>query len=163
VRATLLRNADTEFGVFGYLLLYNDAGQRLGLWRTMEDDWLDNQSNISCIPAGHYTCRRRWSPKHKCYLYEVEGVPGRDDIEIHVANTEEDVLGCIGLGKLYGALDRPDEDAPGHPVTKKWSVASSKVAVDEWMTATGGIERFPFVVEWSPLGAWRQAIAREAA
>lgn len=55
------------------------------------------------IPAGDYLCKRRFSPKFQCDVFEIMDVPGHDFIEIHIANYNEELDGCIapglGLGK----------------------------------------------------------------
>ncbi len=53
---TLKRVSVTEHGVFGVILINN-----IPLVLTLELPWRDNQRNISCIPAGSYTCRQRIS------------------------------------------------------------------------------------------------------
>lgn len=72
---------------------------------TLELSWNNNLPNRSCIPAGKYLLQRHRSPKFG-EVFEVVGVPGRDDILIHAGNTRKDTTGCIipGLrfGRLYG-------------------------------------------------------------
>ena len=59
----------------------------------------NNQVNISCIPVGNYLCIRDYTGKHQ--FYKVTEVDGRTDIEIHIARTPRDLLGCIGLGLKF--------------------------------------------------------------
>jgi hypothetical protein len=70
---------------------------------TLELSWKENKSDISCIPAGTYNWIKSWSPKHKMYVIRLLNVPGRGDIEIHIANFFHDLLGCIAVG--IGILD----------------------------------------------------------
>lgn len=76
---------------------------------TVERPWLNNQNFISCIPEGNYKCRRRKaSPGITANIgeaFEVVGVPRRTDILFHVANTEKDLKGCIGVGSKYGSIE----------------------------------------------------------
>lgn len=58
-----------------------------------------NQQNISCIPTGTYSVIPYSSEKFP-NVYQVQNVPNRDKILIHIANTVGDLLGCIGVG-LY--------------------------------------------------------------
>ena len=108
-RATLQRFADSPFGTFAWLDLFDEAGSRVARLPTAEDDWLDNAARVSCIPAGSYVTRRVTSPKFG-ETFEVTGVPGRANILFHHGNTEEDTEGCILLGSSFGAnpvsLDR---------------------------------------------------------
>lgn len=150
----LTRTENTQDGVFGRLAIGNegDAPTHVGnlVLHTMEDDWKNNQPNESCIPAGTYVLRRRWSPKHKLELFGIEGVPGRHDIEIHIANTEEDVLGCIGIGLRRGVLRVRDEDDPAHLFKDKRAVLESGSAFRRFMDAMSGIDECPITVAWGP-------------
>jgi hypothetical protein len=74
---------------------------------TLELPWLDNQRNISCIPAGDYIATHYDSPKHGPVLL-LHGVPDRDFIEVHSGNYTRDVLGCILVGDSIKYLDADD-------------------------------------------------------
>lgn len=65
---------------------------------TIEKPWKDNQPYVSCIPEGYYRLGRRNSPRFGPNVWEVLEVPNRTHILIHVANTADDVVGCIGFG-----------------------------------------------------------------
>jgi hypothetical protein len=69
-----------------------------GTLYTIEKAWRDNRPFESCIPEGEYTLRRVDSPRFGPDMWEVCSVPDRYHILIHVANTSDDVVGCIGLG-----------------------------------------------------------------
>ena len=89
---TLKRFADTEQGTPG----------RLGKLYTMERPNLDNQENVSRIPAGEYTCVRTWYHKGKYDTYEIVDVPDRKRILFHIGNRMVDVKGCVALGLRFG-------------------------------------------------------------
>lgn len=60
-------------------------------------DGKENVKEKTCIPYGKYrvvVCS--WNPKRLLVLE----VPGRDAIEMHVANEPRDIKGCIGVGYL---------------------------------------------------------------
>ena len=154
MRAILRRVADSPFGVFAYLDLMNEAGQRVLRLCAGEDDWLGNKPQISCIPAGKYLCKRKVSP-HFGETFEVTGVPGRGDILFHEGNTEENTQGCILLGLAFGSLSVADEDDPAHPVIVKWGVVSSKIARQRFMLALVGVATFEMEVRWAQPGEWR--------
>lgn len=158
MKAALLRHSDTPFGVFGYLVLFDDRGERIAYWPTCEDDWRDNKPGVSAIPAGVYDCVRVKSPKFGG-TFEVADVPGRSLIRLHWGNTEEAVEGCVLLGKRYGSLIVPDEDRGGIR-TDKWAVLESKKAFEEFRAATAGLQRFTLSVEWA-FGNWRRFIPEE--
>ena len=113
---------------------------RLGSWSTIEDDWLENKQNISCIPTGEYVCKRDFFHKGGYETFEITDVPGRSRILFHIANTEEDVVGCIGLGLTFGTLQKKDED------TGNWrykiSIMSSKIAFNQFMNKMAGVDEF---------------------
>lgn len=141
----LRRFANTEDGVFGKMYLPN-----LPVLYTMEEDWKENQPNISCIPAGVYELRRIFSPKHQCEVFQVMNVPGRNMIEIHIANTEEDVEGCIGIGLYPCEIKRADEDQTGHPQRFKRAVCQSRAAFNRFMKYMTGRNTARLTVEWAP-------------
>lgn len=57
-----------------------------------------------CIPAGVYDIEQYQSPKHGD-IWQVMNVPNRSNIEIHPANTMDDLLGCIGVGDSLGKVN----------------------------------------------------------
>ena len=65
---------------------------------TIENPWLNNAVNVSCIPAGFYYLERYDSPSHGAGTWQFINVPGRTHCQIHIANYASDVSGCIGLG-----------------------------------------------------------------
>lgn len=71
---------------------------------TLEDAWLENASNVSCIPNGSYTIKRHQSPKFG-EVFKVELVPNRSHILLHWGNTDIDTHGCILLGTSFGELN----------------------------------------------------------
>jgi len=107
-----------SIGTFGTLVSpYNDE-----LCKTVEREWLDNQPNVSCVPAGTYRLKKVTSPKFgECYCLVNEdlgvsyaGNTTRTHILIHVANYPEELEGCIAPGVSY--------------MKNSWGVSSSKVA-----------------------------------
>jgi hypothetical protein len=73
----------------------------------------DNAANVSCIPAGTYTCSYTYSPRFRRLMYGIEPVPGRAGVRIHSANFMGDsakglrcqLNGCIALGERLGKMD----------------------------------------------------------
>ena len=99
---------------------------------TVEREWLNNDPDVSCIPLGAYECSIYDSPKHgKVYL--VKNVPNRSMIEIHIANVQQELLGCIGLGKNYASLSTPATQGK-----IMWGVNSSALAFNEFMALMNG-------------------------
>jgi len=80
---------------------------------TLELPWINNASQVSCIPTGTYKVIPRTSPKYGNHLH-VTGVHGRDLILIHWGNYAAsankktgypDIKGCILVGYGYADLD----------------------------------------------------------
>jgi len=64
---------------------------------TLELPWLENQFQISCIPAGLYNVKKRYSVKYKNHFH-VQDVPERSFILIHAGNYYTQTKGCILVG-----------------------------------------------------------------
>lgn len=75
-------------------------------FQILERPWLNNQTNISCIPSGGYKCRyleRSVSGKYR-NIYLIEGVQGRVGILTHNGNLVIHTRGCLLIGKRRGML-----------------------------------------------------------
>lgn len=136
--ARLTRFAYTPQGTFGRLAV---AGKE---FYTVERPWLDNKSNVSCIPEGTYALKMRDSgvvtrSTGGAYSrgWEVTNVKGRSFIMIHPGNTLEDLQGCISPGKALGA------------VNGKWGVLSSRPAFDELMSLLKGQDVWNLTIDYS--------------
>tara|TARA_R110001592_G_scaffold34036_2_gene117257 strand:+ start:63 stop:482 length:420 start_codon:yes stop_codon:yes gene_type:complete len=96
INLLLIRDTFSENSVIGELFL---NGERIS--DTLENPWLDNQRNISCIPEGEYKVRLRL-PRESAtrdYIHLlVQDVPNRDWILFHRGNTAKDTRGCILVG-----------------------------------------------------------------
>ncbi len=91
----LLQRKETTLGI---LIIEDDPR-----YCTLEDQWLNNETGISCIPAGRYTCKRVLSPKFGD-TFEIVNVPGRSHILFHAGNTNLDTRGCVILGSSFGEV-----------------------------------------------------------
>lgn len=89
----IVRKVYTDKGTKGLLTI---EGTSFALF-TMENPWLDNKKQLSCIPNGTYECEITQSPKFG-KVYAVKNVPGRTHILFHKGNSPADTLGCILLG-----------------------------------------------------------------
>jgi hypothetical protein len=121
---TLRRIDQNDDGTFG--LLVDEENRQLAV--TLELPWRENQHDISCVPAGVYPLHRRMSPKHHCEVFELENVPERANIELHIGNFIRDSLGCLLLGTKFATLDG------------EHGISGSRVAFDHFMDAMKGIE-----------------------
>lgn len=120
----LKRVSSTKNGTCGVLL---SNGHPFAL--TMENPWLENKTNISCIPAGVYICKRVQSPKFG-NTFEVTNVAGRSHILFHKGNTKDDTHGCILVAEQFGYLNG------------KVAILSSKAGFNEFMTIMKDVDKF---------------------
>ncbi len=72
--------------------------------KTLELPWRENMRKISCVPVRRYDVFKRLSDKNGRCL-ELENVPNRSHIQIHVLNTYKQTEGCIGVGQRYSDID----------------------------------------------------------
>ena len=94
---------------------------------TVELDWKNNKINISCIPAGLYVCKMGIHHGTKEYpVYELQNVPNRSNIEIHIGNFLEDTKGCILVGEELKIYEN------------KYWVKSSTIAFHRFMNRMNG-------------------------
>lgn len=95
----LLRKYDKE-GTCGKLIIDGQV-----FCRTLErpqngnlrDDPKTKANDSGCIPEGLYEVLRDKTGRFQ--YYSVQNVPNRANIEMHPANSIDDLLGCIGLGE----------------------------------------------------------------
>lgn len=110
-RITLSRLESSDHGTFGTIQVPN--GEYVEYFYTGELNWLDNRSNVSCVPPGLYRCTWTYSPRFKRHMYLVEGVKDRGGIRLHSANFMGDdtkgykrqLNGCIALGEKLGTME----------------------------------------------------------
>ena len=96
INLLLIRDTFTEESTIGELFL---NGERM--CDTLENPYINNERNISCIPEGQYKVRLRKASESgsRDYLHLlVEDVPKRDWILFHRGNTAKDTSGCILVG-----------------------------------------------------------------
>lgn len=88
-----------------------------------------------CIPEGWYIAKRYNSPANKCIVWQLEDVPGKTNIQLHIANWPSELLGCIAPGKDI-AISQHGE--PG--------VIKSRLAFEEFMEMTADEESIAFQI-----------------
>lgn len=91
---TLVRNISDNMGTLGRL---TGPGLPDKGVVTLELPWKLNRKYISCIPTGRYEVVPYLSPT-KGFVYMLNHVSGRTEIEIHTGNTLRDIKGCILVG-----------------------------------------------------------------
>lgn len=82
---------------------------------TLELQWADNQSGISCIMPDTYQAVLWWSPTLNRLVVRLEDKHGRKDCLIHNGNWAGEasgeitqIHGCTEVGQGYGMVQRPD-------------------------------------------------------
>tara|TARA_R110001599_G_scaffold27961_1_gene97368 strand:- start:651 stop:1103 length:453 start_codon:yes stop_codon:yes gene_type:complete len=96
VNLLIIRETFTEVSTIGKLFLDGEF-----LCDTLENPYLNNQRNISCITEGQYKVRLRTARESatKEYLHLlVQDVPDRSLVLFHTGNTAKDTRGCILVG-----------------------------------------------------------------
>jgi len=96
INLLLIRDTFTDKSTLGELFL---NGERM--CDTLENPWINNKKNVSCIPRGEYKVRLRLARESatRDYLHLlVEDVENRSYILFHRGNTAKDTSGCILVG-----------------------------------------------------------------
>ena len=96
INLLIIRDTFTESSTIGELFL---NGERM--CDTLENPYINNERNISCIPEGEYKVRLRLARESasRDYLHLlVQDVPNRDWILFHRGNSAKDTSGCILVG-----------------------------------------------------------------
>lgn len=101
---SIIRHSTNELATYGTLrVIKND--KIIFECCTLERGWLDNQTGISCIPAGIYNVTKTYSNRFKKPLYLINDVPGRAGIRIHPANFASQLNGCVALGSSFADIN----------------------------------------------------------
>ena len=96
VNLLIIRDTFTKESAIGRLFINGES-----FCDTLENPWLDNQRNISCIPEGQYKVRLRLARESatRDYLHLlVQDVPNRKWILVHIGNYPSQTQGCILVG-----------------------------------------------------------------
>jgi hypothetical protein len=96
INLLIIRDTFTKKSTIGELFLNKEF-----MCDTLENPYINNERNISCIPEGQYSVRLRTAKESNSrdYLHLlVQDVPNRDYILFHIGNSAKDTRGCILLG-----------------------------------------------------------------
>jgi len=96
INLLLIRDTFSEKSTIGELFL---NGERM--CDTLENPWINNKKNLSCIPRGEYNVRLRLPRESATRDYVhllVEDVENRSYILFHRGNYPKDTSGCILVG-----------------------------------------------------------------
>jgi hypothetical protein len=130
-RAELIRDHQDERCSLGQIFLYDEIDAVVARFETLENPWLDNRHNVSCIPAKTYRCRVVVSPTYGL-TFEIADVEGRTHILFHWGNYPSNTDGCVLLGMSRA------EDVP--------AVWRSREAHTEFMKILEGVDEFQLTI-----------------
>lgn len=107
---------------------------------TLELPYMANVSSVSCIPAGHYFCKKVFNRttnggSHIPVTFEVENVLDRSGILFHVGNNLGDTQGCILIGLKLGT-NSPDGNL----------ILDSKEGFQKFLALTKDVSRFEIFI-----------------
>ena len=129
---TLSRAISNDKGTVGLL-----SHEGVPFLVTLELPYKDNQRDISCIPAGGYTCE--WHNSFKFgECYRLLDVKDRNEILIHAGNETKDTHGCILVGRGFGIIQVPSV-----------YLAESKLGLEKLYSLTNK-EHFRLIIEEKP-------------
>ena len=100
----IARIQQNETQTLGKLFVFDRLGNEVISCCTLELPWLGNRKKVSCIPAGMYSVKIRYSSKYGYHLH-VQDVPDRTLILIHVGNYATQTEGCILVGASYNDVN----------------------------------------------------------
>ncbi len=89
----------------GRFLLFNENGEIKRDRACLELPWKENSPDESCIPEGEYEVKAKKSKKFGDLAFEIQDVPGRTDILMHVGNFTRESRGCQFLGWHFVDID----------------------------------------------------------
>ncbi|MEA2065883.1 MAG: DUF5675 family protein [Thermotogota bacterium] len=87
-----------QYGTFGVLLIDSEV-----FCATLEPADIENQRNVSSIPAQQYLCQRYSSAKYPD-TFQITNVPNRSYVLFHAGNISAHTAGCVILAQYFGKL-----------------------------------------------------------
>jgi hypothetical protein len=109
MKIEITRETDQTIETKGKLIVLNDAGANVFSCFTLELPDKNNASQISCIPAGSYICKKVPASHIPYEHISVTNVPNRAGIAIHIGNyaagKKVDFEGCIGVGNGFADVN----------------------------------------------------------
>ena len=125
------RIANTEYGTFGVMF-----SKEIPFAVTLENTWINNVRNHSCIPVGKYRCDKYLSLKHG-KTFRILNVPNRGNGEaiiFHKGNLDDDTRACPMIGEEFGILN-------GEP-----AILRSGRGFAEFMDKNKGVNEFDLII-----------------
>lgn len=126
----LRRTKYTTTSTLGELRVLENGVQLFRCY-TLELPWKQNKPQVSCVPVGTYELVLEVSPAFGRELWELKGVPDREECKIHGANHTSQLRGCIAPGMSYFDINKDGV----------MDIASSKVALEGIHKAMGKVRK----------------------
>lgn len=105
MKATITRDPSSDKQTLGEMIITDDSGKEIFSCKTLELPWKDNQQNVSCIPTGTYSVKRRHSERFKEHFHILD-VPNRTWILIHAGNYYTQIKGCVLVGDRFSDINK---------------------------------------------------------
>ena len=91
----------------GTIKVFDKQGHLTYECKSIELPWINNRSNVSCIPEGTYPWEKvAYSSAFNYQHIHIKDVPGRSGIKIHVANYVSQLRGCVAPGLTHALINR---------------------------------------------------------
>lgn len=86
---------------------------------TLELPWRDNRSYVSSIPVGTYASHLRYD-KSDGWRLQLDGVPGRTGVQLHVGNYPSQIEGCVLVGlEVFNSENRLGRSAEAYAAVRR--------------------------------------------
>ena len=108
MRLLIERYSDSGIQTIGEGFIINNEGFSLFNFKTLELSWKDNKKGVSCIPAGDYNVKKRYSKKYQNHFHILD-VKDRSYILIHSGNFHTHTKGCILVGSDLTHLNNDND------------------------------------------------------
>ena len=103
---------------------------------TVEREWKDNEPFVSCVPAGIYRLVKTVH-RGKYPAYQLVNVPDRSAINIHIANAQHELAGCIALGSWFGGS-----------IENNWAIVYSRQTYAKFMHMMDNTDDAKITILW---------------
>lgn len=100
----IFRTKFSNVQTIGLGFVYDESGQIMFTFRTLEREWNNNKIGASCVPEGVYKVDKRYSLKFGNHFILHDTEP-RSYILIHAGNFNFQTNGCVLVGNEHNFLD----------------------------------------------------------
>lgn len=100
----IFRTKFSNVQTIGLGFVFDESGQIMFSFRTLEREWNNNKIGASCVPEGAYKVEKRYSLKYGNHFILRDTDP-RSYILIHSGNYNYQTNGCILVGANHKFLN----------------------------------------------------------